>query len=83
MRTWWNAATRCRRRAIKEYWRGKADHLKTNQAFSIFIQSRKSVKKTLLKVDIEGVIERDQRKIAEHFANISLQWLLTMVILVY
>ena len=54
MKTWRNAATRCRRRAIKEYWKEKADDLKTNPKNStvfsslFFIQSRKSVKKLYL-----------------------------------
>ena len=70
-----NTATRLRRRAIKEYWREKADDLKTNpknfySVFKPFLHSKsKKCEKTLLNLDIEGVIERDQRKIAEHFAK--------------
>lgn len=71
------------RRAIKEYWNKEADDLKTNPknfyivfkalyfyiVFKAFTQSRKSVKNTLLTLDIDGVIEQDQCKIADHFAK--------------
>ena len=75
VKTWRNAATRWRRRAIKEYWKEKADDLKTNpknfySVFKPFLHSKsKKCEKTLLNLDIEGVIERDQRKITEHFAK--------------
>ena len=38
LKTWTNAATRCRRSAIKEYWREKADDLKTKPKnfYSVF-----------------------------------------------
>ena len=73
MKRWRNAATRCWQRAIKEYWKEKADDLKTNpknfySVFKPFLHSKsKKCERTLLNLDIEGVIERDQRKITEHF----------------
>ena len=70
MKTWRNTATRLRWRAIKEYWREKADDLKTNpknfySVFEPFLPSKsKKCERTLLNLDIEGVIESDQRKSA-------------------
>lgn len=75
MKTCRNSATRLRRRAIKEYWSKKADDLKTNpknfySVFKPFLHSKsKKCENVLFNLDIEGVIERDQRKIAEHFAK--------------
>ena len=89
MKTWRNTATRLRRRAIKEYWREKAYDLKINPKnfysfFKPFLLSKsKKCEKSLLNLNIEGVIERDQRNIAEYFAKVLLQWLMTLVILVF
>ena len=75
MKTWRNTATRLRRRSIKEYWSKKADDLKTNPkifygVFKPFLHSKsKKCENALINLDNEGVIERDQRKIAEHFAE--------------
>jgi len=74
MKTWRNIATRLRRRAIKEYWTKKADDLKTNPkncyVFKPFLHLKsKKCENTLLALDIDGVIEQDQCKIADHFAN--------------
>ena len=75
MKTMRNIATRLRRRAIKEYWNKKADDLKTNpknfyNVFKPFLHSKsKKCENTLLTLDIDGVIEQDQCKIADHFAN--------------
>ena len=75
MKTCRNSARSLRRRAIKEYWSKKADDLKTNpknfySVFKPFLHSKsKKCENVLFNLDIEGVIERDQRKITEHFAK--------------
>ena len=62
-------------RAIKEYWSGKADDLKTNpknfySVFKPFLHSKsKKCENILLNLDIDGVFERHQRKITKHFAK--------------
>lgn len=75
MKMWRNTATRLRRRAIKEYWSKKADDLKTHpKNFYSFVEpflhsKSKKCGNALLNLEIDGVIERDQRKITEHFAK--------------
>lgn len=68
MKTWWNNATRLRRRAIKEHWSKKVDDRKTNPKnfYSVlkpFLHSKlKKCENVLFNLDIEVVIERDQGK---------------------
>ena len=72
---WRNTATRLRRRAIKEYWNKKAEDLRNNpknfySVFKPFLHSKsKKCENGLFNLTIDGAIERDQRKIAEHFAK--------------
>ena len=66
---WGNTATRLRRRAIKNYWRTKADNLIENckslhNAFSPFMNSKnKSDQDIILKVEDNNV--QEQRQVAE------------------
>ena len=72
---WRNTATRLRRRAIKKYWNKKAEDLRNNpknfySVFKPFLHSKsKKCENGLFNLTIDGAIERDQRKIAEHFAK--------------
>lgn len=73
MRYWRNTATRLRRRAIKNYWRAKADDLKENprsfyKAFAPFMNNKgKGEKDIMLKVG--GNIVQDQYEVAETLAE--------------
>ena len=67
-----NAATRIGRRAIRKYWREKAD-LKINlskfyKAFTPFIRN-KGKDNIAISLQVDGIIEHDQRKVTEVFSN--------------
>ncbi|CAB4042704.1 Hypothetical predicted protein, partial [Paramuricea clavata] len=69
LRKWRNAATRIRRRAIRKYWREKAEDLKTNprnffNAFAPFIRN-KGKENTTISLQVDDKIEHDQREVAQ------------------
>ena len=73
MRKWRNAATRIRRKAIKNYWREKADDLKANprsffNTFGPFLKN-KDKGSTTISLQVEERIEQDQHAVVEVFAN--------------
>ena len=70
---WRNEATRCRRRAIKMYWKEKADNLKTNprefyNTFMPFLKGKETGQNTI-NININDKPETSQVKVAEHFAD--------------
>ena len=73
MRKWRNAATRIRRRAIKKYWREKAEELKGNprsfyNTFTPFFKNKEKGN-TEIALQVDDKIEQDQHVVAEVFAN--------------
>ena len=73
MRKLRNAATRIRRRAIRKCWREKAEDHKINpsrfyKAFTPFIRN-KGKGNIAISLQVDGMIEHDQQKVAEVFGN--------------
>lgn len=75
MRKLRNEATRLRRKAVREYWRKKADDLRTKpqlfyKTFIPFLGSkRKCAQSTDIKLNIEGEVTKDQKEFAETLGN--------------
>ena len=79
-RKWRNEATKCRRRAIREYWQQKADHLKSKptdfyKTFRPFLNDKnKGQDRTCINLRTNGEIVKDQNKVA----NILVSYFSTM-----
>ena len=72
-RIWRNKATNYRRRAIKEYWKQKADDLKAKpsefyKTFRPFLSDKKQPASEI-HIKTNGRIEKDQEKVANVLAN--------------
>ena len=74
-RKWRNESTKCRRRAIREYWKMKADDLKSKpgdfyKTFTPFLSDKnKSKEKIEVNVKRNGHIQKEQNKVADILAN--------------
>ena len=75
-----NEATKQRRIAIREYWKKKAQDLKTRprdffKTFRPFLNTKGNAKNGEIKLIVDGTLVRDQKKVAEvfvsHFATIA------------
>lgn len=74
-RKWRNEATKCRRRAIREYWQQKVDHLKSKptdfyKTFRPFLSDKnKGQNRTCINLRTNGEIVKDQNKVANILVN--------------
>lgn len=72
---WRNEATKLRRKAIKQYWNQKAEALKSNpkefyKTFKPFLNNKvNGAENTLINLKMNGIVEKDQMKVAGHFAH--------------
>ena len=72
---WRNESTRLRRKAIKQYWKEQSNHLKSKprqfyKTFKPFLDTKaQGTDNNKINISINGTIEQDQRKVADHFAN--------------
>ena len=75
-RKWRNEATKLRRKAIRQYWQTKADHLKSKpgdfyKAFKPFLSDKpKDQSRTIIEIRRnDGRVERDQRNVSNLLVN--------------
>lgn len=75
-----NKATKQRRIAIREYWKKKAQDLKTSprdffKTYRLFLNTKGNAKNGELKLNVNGPLVREQKEVAEvlvnHFATIA------------
>ena len=75
-----NEATKQRRNAIKDYWRKKAEDLKTKprdffKTFKPFLSTKDCSRNAEIQLNVNGNIVKDQKQVAEvlvdHFATIA------------
>ena len=71
---WRNIATKCRRKAIKQYWRRKTDDFNNNPAefyktFKLFLDDKSRAVDKCITLEKDGNVIRDQSKIADCFLD--------------
>jgi len=71
---WRNIVTKCRRKAIKEYWRRKTDGFNANLAefyktFKPFLDNKSKAAEKYITLEKDGYVLRDQSKIADCFLD--------------
>lgn len=72
---WRNEATKLRRKAIKEYWKAKAEEINSKpkefyKVFRPFLHSRKQCNRVNeINLNVNGSVVNDQKNVANHFAE--------------
>ncbi|PFX31704.1 Retrovirus-related Pol polyprotein [Stylophora pistillata] len=75
MKKWRNEATKLRRKAMKEYWKRKAEDFRTKprefyKAFKPFLDTRaRGIYSKFINLEVNGIYERNQATVANHFAS--------------
>ena len=75
MKKWTNEATKLRRKAIKEYWKRKAEDFRIKprefyKAFKPFLDTKvRGTDSRFINLEVNGIYERNQATVANHFAS--------------
>lgn len=75
MKKWTNEATKLRRKAIKEYWKRKAEDSRTKskefyKAFKPILDTKvRGTDSRFVNLEENGIYERNQATVANHFAS--------------
>ena len=75
MKKWRNEATNLRRKAMKEYWKRKAEDFRTKprefyKAFKPFLDTKiRGTDSRFINLEVNGIYERNQATVANHFAS--------------
>ena len=75
MKKWGNEATKLRRKAMKEYWKRKAEDFRTKprefyKAFKPFLDTKvRGTDSRFINLEVNGIYERNQATVANHFAS--------------